>query len=107
MWIAVSAANGRKAVPPLLPSERRRTKPWPKSISGHQRALAGREVAAGEDGVVAADPAAERDLHDGQRDDDDQADAQPRRNDQPARRVALGLDREQREQAHAAEQMQA
>jgi hypothetical protein len=69
-------------------------------------ALASRKVAAGEDGVVAAHPAAECDLDDGERGDDDEADAQPLSNRKPARRVALGLDREQREQGHPAEQMQ-
>ena len=74
---------------------------------GPPRALAGRKVAAGEDRVVAADPGAERDLDDRQHGDGDEAGTQPGRELEAARRIALGLDREQREQAHAAEQMQA
>ncbi len=36
MWIAVSAANGRKPPSPSPPSGRRSWKPSPKSIGGHQ-----------------------------------------------------------------------
>ena len=71
------------------------------------RSLAGREVGTGEDGVVAADPRAEGDLDDRQHGDGDQAGAQPGRQRQRPRRIALGLDRQHREQADATEEVQA